>query len=338
MRSINEMSGTEKAAALMVALGPDVASEIVRHLDEESIKKIAVEIGKIEALSSGEKEDLIGEFMLDLRKQRGTVYGGENVARDMLISAFGEKKAREVFVNLSRRDLEKGFKFLNDIDSEILVSFLQNEHPQTITVTMAYLPAVKSAEILKSLPLDTARDVAKRLAKMDKTSPEAVLEIARVLRAKYEKHKTSGQGLKSTGGVDTLISILNYLSGDQERDLIDHLEKSVPEIAKEVRERIFVFDLVLNLSNTEIRLLIDEINDDNIISRALKGAGDEMRVKFLRNMSRNRATDIIGDIDSMGPTKLSDIQAARDSIVNAMKKLDDQGSITVRKAKEKYID
>jgi flagellar motor switch protein FliG len=337
MKSIFEMTGPEKAASLLIALGPDIASEIIKYLDEESIKKVTEEIAKIDQLNVKDKEDLIGEFLIDLRKKRGTLYGGDNVARDILVAALGENKAREVIDKLTRKDLEKGFDFLREIDSEILVSFLQNEHPQTITVTLAHLPSAKSAEILKSLAPVTAKEVAKRIAKMDKTSPDAVIEIARVIRKKYEKLKESGK-YEIAGGVDTLVSILNHMSGEQEKMIMDHINHAIPTIAKEIKDRIYTFDNVLYLSNEEIRILIDEINDDLLIAKALKGAGDDIRFRFLRNMSRNRATDILTDMDSMGPLRLSEIQDARDEIISIMRQLHDYGVISLRKEREKYIE
>ena len=338
MKSLTEMNGIEKAAALMVALGPNAASEIMQHLDEDSIQKIAGEIAKIDRLNVEDREELIGEFMVEIRKNRNVSYGGENVARDLLISAFGEEKTKDIFSKLSRKDLEKGFSFLTEIDSEILVSFLQDEYPQTIAVTMAHIPPQKAAEILKALPSDIAKECAKRLAKMEKTSPEAVLEISRVLRRKYDKYRMSGQDLESTGGVDALVSILNYMSGDQERMLMDYFDVAMPDLSGEIRDKIFTFDHILNLDNREVRVLIDELNDDMMIARALKGAGDEMRIKFFRNMSQNRATDIITDIDAMGPVRMSEIQSARDTIVGIMKELNDLGVIVIKKHREEYVE
>jgi len=301
------------------------------------VRKISGEIAKIRKLTAEDKEDLIGEFMVEIRKHRGASFGGENVARDLLVSAFGEEKSKDIFNRLSKQDLEKGFEFLRDVDSEILVSFLQEEHPQTIAVTMAHVPPKKAAEILKGLDSAAAKEVARRMARMDKTSPEAVVEIARVLRRKYDKYKT-GPGMETTGGVDTLVTILNYMSGDQEKSLMDYFDVQMPDVAREIRDKIFTFEHVANLENREMRVLIDEISDDAVIARALKGAGDEIRVKFFRNMSRNRATDILGDLDAMGPVRVSEIQAARDIIVGVMKTLNDQGTITIRKEREEFIE
>ncbi len=337
MKPLHEMTGVEKAAALMVALGPEVATEVIKHLDEASVNRLAAEIAKIQKLTAEEKEDLIGEFMIELKKHRGVSFGGENVARELIAAALGEEKAREVFNKLSQKDLEKGFEFLNDVDAELIVTFLADEHPQTITVTLAHIPPKKAAEVLKKLEPNMAREVAKRMAKMDKTTPEAVVEIARVLRRKYDKYK-AGPGFESTGGVDTLVSILNYMSGDQEKSLMDYFEKNLPDVARDIRDKIYTFDHVLNLDNREMRILIDEIDDDTTIARALKGAGDAIRIKFFRNMSRNRATDILAEMDAMGPIRVSEIQGARDMIVGVMKNLNDAGVITIKKEKEEFIE
>ncbi len=338
MKSIDEMTGTERAAALMVALGPAAAAEIMKHLDEDSIQRISREIAVVERLTVHEREDLIGEFLIGLRKRRKNLQGGENVARELLVASFGEEKAAGILKKLTRQNLEKGFEFLAGIESETLFSFIQNEHPQTIAITLAYLPASKAAEVLQLLPPGDAKEAALRMARMEKTSPDAVLEIARVIRKKYEKLQQSGRSFEAAGGVDALVSILGHMSGDQEKKLMDHFDGSMPEISQEIRERIFTFENIANLSNQEMRALIDELHDERLIAMALKGAGDEVRFKFLRNMSRNRATDILGEIDALGAQGLSDIQEARDYIVDHMRRLDLEGTISIRKEKEKYVE
>ncbi len=338
MKPIDEMTGAEKAAALMVALGPDAAAEIMKHLDEESIQRISREIAVVERLTPREREDLIGEFLIDLRKRKKTVQGGENVARELLLASFGEEKAAGILKKLTRQNLEKGFEFLAGIEPDVLYSFIQGEHPQTIAITLAHLPAARAAEVLKLLPPADAKEAALRMARMEKTSPDAVLEIARVIRKKYEKLQQSGRRFEAAGGVDALVSILGHMSGEQEKKLMDHFDGSMPEISHEIRERIFTFDNIANLSNQEMRVLIDELHDDRVIAMALKGAGDEIRFKFLRNMSRNRATDILAEMDALGPQRLGDIQEARDYIVGHMKRLDIEGTISIRKEKEKYVE
>ncbi len=332
------MSGTEKAAALLVALGTGVASEILKYLDDDSIARISAEISKIEKLNAEERENLIGEFLLELKKRRFEAVGGETTAKNLLVSALGDEKADEILKKLSHQNLEKGFEFLNEIDSEILTGFIQKEHPQTIAVTLAHLPAPKAAQLMQMLPPDTAKEAARRMARMDKTSPEAILEIARVIRKKYEAVKTAGHDYVTPGGVGKLVDIMNYMTGDHEKRLMNHFEDAIPDVAQEIRDRIFTFENVATLTNQEMRLLIDELGDDMMIARALKGAGDEIRFKFLRNMSRNRATEILNEMEVMGPLRVSEIQYARDQVVSAMRDLNERGLVVLRKSRDGLVD
>jgi flagellar motor switch protein FliG len=338
MKTIYEMNGTERAAALLVALGPKVASEILKHLDDRSIEKITVEIAKIDRLDPMEKEELIGAFLIDLRKSRRSIHGGEDKARELLVKTFGETRADEVFSKLSSINIEKELELLQEIEAELLHQFLKDEQPQTIAVALSYLPPEKSAHVLKRLSPEISKTVALKMAKMSSVTPEAVAAVARVIKKKYEKQQSERGNSMPAGGIESLVNILNYMPGESEKKIMRKLDAMIPEVSEKIRERIFVFENVLNLSNSEIRVLIDEINDDRTIARALKGAGDEVRFKFLRNMSQNRATDIISDMDGLGPLRLSEVEESRDAIVSVMKDLNDNGIISIFKEKEIYIE
>ncbi|MBN2403559.1 MAG: flagellar motor switch protein FliG [Spirochaetes bacterium] len=338
MKPIEEMTGIEKAATFLVAIGAEVASRVLAHLDEKTVFKIAQEIVKIEDLSVTQKEDLIGEFLIDLKKSKGAVYGGENVAKGMLIAAFGEEKAENILSNITHIDVEKGFTFLKNIDPDILTSLLENEHPQTITAALYYLSPVQNAKILKNLPTFLSKDIIKRMARLEKPSPGAVLEIVRVLRNKYEKLRTSAIKAEKTDGISTLIDIMSQMDPEQERKLKEYLYLKLPAISDKIREKLFTFEAVLNLTHREVQILIDEINDDYVIAKSLKGAGDALRFKFLRNMSQNRATSILNEMDNIGPVRLSEINEARNSIVQILRFLNDNGSIIVRKDQESLVE
>jgi len=338
MKSLNDMNGAERAAALLVALGPDIASEVMKHLDEDSISILAGEIAKIDALNPEDKEDLIGEFLLELKKKKGSVTGGQNVAKELLFSAFGKEKAEDILRKLTHQDLEKGFDFLSDVDSEIIITLIQNEHPQTVAVTLAYLPSRKAAEVLKGLSQQMAKEVTIRMAKMEKTSPDAVLEVSRVLRKKYDEHLYSGSDVAHAGGLNALVDIMGHMSGEQEKHMMEYFDTAMPDISSEIRAKIFTFENVLNLTNPEVQVLIDELGDDYVIARSLKGAGDDLRVKFVRNMSKNRATDVLSEMEAMGPVRLSEINESRDEIVRKMRELHDSGIINLRKDREQYVE
>lgn len=329
MKDVFDMSGVERAAALLVAMGPKVAAEIMKHLDEESIEKITTEISKIDRLSPAEREELIGGFLIDLRKEKRRLRGGESTAREILTKTFGDGKADQILSKFTNIDVDKEFANLNEIDDQALVSFLKDEHPQTIAVAMSFLAAEKSAAIMGALDRAKAKDVALRMARMDKVMPEAVAGIVKTIKKKYQEYQKKNQGL-SAGGLNTLIEILQHMPADEERKIMDDLEIAMPNVSTQINDKIFTFDNVVNLTNQEIRILIDAIGDDALIAKSLKGAGDEVRFKFLRNMSQNRATDILKDMEVMGVVRLSDVEDCRKKIESVMRTLDDNGVINLR--------
>ncbi len=329
MKDVFDLSGVERAAALMVSLGPRVAADIMKHLDEESIDVLTREIAKIDRLSPREREELIGQFLIDLKKEKRRLRGGEGTARQILTKTFGDEKAEKILSKFVNIDVDKEFASLNEIEDEALVSFLKDEHPQTIAVAMSFLAPEKSAAIMKSLERGKAKDVAVRVAKMDRVMPEAVAGIVRTIRKRYQEYRSKNQGL-SAGGLDALIGILQHMPADEERTIMKDLEIALPNVSRQISEKIFTFENVENLTNQEVRILIDTISDDHLLAKSLKGATDEIRFKFLRNMSQNRATDILSDIDAMGVVRLSEVEDCRAKIVSIMRSLDDNGTINLR--------
>jgi flagellar motor switch protein FliG len=329
MKDVFDMSGVERAAALLVALGPKVAAEIMKHLDEESIERLSGEIAKIDRLSPEEREDLIGGFLIDLRKEKRWLRGGEGTARDILLKSFGENKADQILSKFSNIDVDKEFASLDEIEDDVLVSFLKDENPQTIAVAMSFLAPEKSAAIMKSLAHEKAKEVALRMAKMEKVMPDAVAGIVKTIKKKYQEYRKKNQGL-SAGGLDTLLGILRHMPGDEEKKIIEDLEVAMPNVSGQIRDKIFAFENVANLTNQEVRVVIDTVNDDHLVAKALKGAGDEVRFKVLRNMSQNRATDILSDMNAMGAVRLSEVEDCRRMIVKVMRDLDDNGVINLR--------
>jgi len=338
MKSIYEMKGVERAAALLVALGPSVAGDILKHLDDDVIEKLSVEIAKIERLIPEDKEELLGEFLIDLKKNKGAVFGGKDRAENFLKEAFGKEKAEKIFEKFNLVDIKKEFNFFNDIDSEVLFLLIKDEYPQLISVILSNLNPQVSAKIISLFDKDVAKEIAIRMAKMNSVSPEAVQGIVVSLKKKYREYQKNEGRFDKTAGIDSLVSILGHLTGAEERKLMDSLDISMPEISEQIKGRIFTFENIVTLTNNEIRILIDDINDDMVIARALKGAGDDIRFKIVRNLSQNRATDLINSMDIMGPIKLSEVQQNRDIIVSVMRKLNDNGEISLKKDGEIYVE
>ncbi len=339
MKSLFNMKGTERAAALLVILGRDVAADIMKHLDEKSIEKLSLEMVRIEKMSGFEKEELFGEFLLELKKIKGTTSGGINRARQMISDVFGEERADELISRVKLKDPKADFEYLNDIEPSLLLSLIGNEETHIIALVLGFLKAKTSAQLLKLLPKDRARDVAVRMAKASEPSAEVALTVAKRIKERYLALEDSGlDGTTGDRGVNSLINIFSHMTSEQERRLMGALDSQKPELSKKIKELIFVFENVSNLSNGDIRILIDELNDDRIIAYALKGSGDDIRFKFLRNMSQNRASDILDEMNLMGAVRMEDIEEARGIITDVMKNLSDNGVIVVPRDGEVYID
>ncbi len=338
MKSIFDMSGTEKAAALLIILGPQIGADILKHLDETSVEKLTAEMIKIRSLPDGEREELMGEFMIELRRSSKASYGGINRARKIIVDAFGEEKADDMLKKIEGKDVESGFKFLAELPADDIFQLVKDEDPQLISVVINFIQPKTSGEILKALPRDKAKQVALRLAKMKGVSPEASVAIARALRKRYRAMKGQQSEAAESGGIDSLVSILEHMSSDSEKKILDSLGITMPHVAEEITERIFNFDNIAGLTNKEMRLLIDELNDDSLIAMALKGAGDEIRFRFLRNMSQNRATDILKTMNDLGAVKLKEVVECRDYIVDVVRRMENRGAVVFRKKGEVWVD
>lgn len=338
MERIEEMSGTRKAAALLVVLGRDVAAEVLKNLDDDSIEKLTVHMSQIDALSAEEKEELLGSFIIELRRARRQGVVNQSGAAELLHKALGEEKAKEILTRIEDRDVEKAYRFIHDIESEVLAHLLEGEYPQTIVVALSFLAPAKAAEVLTHLSADMKKTVAVRLAKMQGVRPEVSVAVAKGLKNKYQEYQRNAMDRTTAGGMNSLLEIMNHMDITEEDQLLGALDESMPQLAEEIRDQIFTFENVVNLDNTEIRLLIDELNDDEVIAVALKGAGDEIRFKFLRNMSQNRATDILNEMDYMGPIPLSEVNEARSRIMVLLRMLHERGVISLKRSREEFVE
>ncbi|MGL4369503.1 MAG: flagellar motor switch protein FliG [Spirochaetota bacterium] len=340
MKSPDEMTGAQKAAALIVAMGPEAASEIMKYMDEESVVKLSSEIAKIDRLSFRDREELIGEFMVKLKKINKELTGGEAIAKKLLTDAFGDEKAESVMSRMRNQDAGAGFDFLADADPQVIADMTSKEHPQIIAVMIAHLPPAVAGKVMKLYSEEIAKDTAVRIARMGKISPESVVAISASLKKKYEQYQNKTHSGNTPGGLDTLAGIMNHLGGEAEMRLMNHLDDQMPEFATEIRRKIsFIeFESVIMLSNREIRLVLEKISENRIIAKALKGCSDDIRFKVLRNMSTHRAEDVVGLMDSMGPVRISEVTEARQQIVDVMKELNGKGLILIRRSGEEYIE
>ena len=324
--SNNEISGITKSAVLLISLGPEKSSKIFKHLKEEEIEQLTLEIANTRSVSPQLKEQILKEFYEVCLAQQYIAEGGIGYARDLLEKALGEEKAKDVIGRLTASLQVRPFEFIRKTDPGQLLNFIQDEHPQTIALILSYLPSSQASMIVSSLPLEKQADVAKRIAKMDRTSPDVIKEVERVLERKLAS--LVNQDYTIVGGVDAIVDILNNVDRGTERHIMENLEIDEPELADEIRKKMFVFEDILALDDRTIqRVLRDVQNDDLAI--ALKGANEEVQNTIFNNLSKRLSAMIREDMDFMGPVRMKDVEEAQQKIVNIIRKLEDTGEIVI---------
>jgi len=322
----SDLSGKTKAAMLLITLGPERSAEIFKHLKEEEIEQLTLEIANIRTVTPEDKEKILEEFYQICLAQEYIAEGGINYAKDILEKALGTQKALEVINKLTVSLQVRPFDFVRKADATQLLNFIQNEHPQTIALILAYLKPQQSSVVLSALPQDKQADVARRIATMDRTSPEVIKEVERILEKKLSSLVT--EDFTAAGGVQSIVDILNNVDRGTEKYIMETLEVEDTDLAEEIKKRMFVFEDVLTLDSRSIQRFLREV-DNNQLAIALKGSTEEVQKVIYGNMSKRLAEMIKEDIEFMGPVRLKDVEEAQQKIVNIIRKLEDAGEIVI---------
>ncbi|NLH96661.1 MAG: flagellar motor switch protein FliG [Clostridiaceae bacterium] len=324
--SKTERTGREKAAMLLISLGPERSAEIFKHLKEEEIEQLTLEIANIRTVTPEEKEKVLEEFYQICLAQEYIAEGGISYAKEILEKALGTQKALDVINKLTVSLQVRPFEFVRKADPAQLLNFIQKEHPQTMALILAYLKPQQAAAVLASLPQDKQADVARRIAVMDRTSPEIIKEVERILEKNLSSLVT--EDFTAAGGVQAIVNILNTVDRGTEKYIMETLEIEDTDLAEEIRKRMFVFEDILTLDNRSIQRFLREV-DNNLLAVALKGATEEVQKVIYSNMSKRLAEMIREDIEYMGPVRLKDVEEAQQKIVNIIRKLEDAGEIII---------
>jgi len=299
----SELSGKEK---------PERSAEIFKHLKEDEIEQLTLEIANIRTVSPEDKENFI-RYVL----HRTTLPRVEKrYSRKLWVLK------RHWTVSLQVRP----FDFVRKADPSQLINFIQNEHPQTIALILSYLKPQQASIVLSALPQDKQADVARRIATMDRTSPEVIKEVERVLEKKLSAIVT--EDFTAAGGVQAIVDILNNVDRGTEKYIMETLEVEDTDLAEEIKKRMFVFEDILTLDNRSIQRFLREV-DNNQLAIALKGTNDEVKNKIFANMSKRMAEMVKEDMEFMGPVRLKDVEEAQQKIVNVIRKLEDAGEIVI---------
>ncbi|GAQ26259.1 flagellar motor switch protein FliG [Tepidanaerobacter syntrophicus] len=326
MAQHTKLTGKQKAAILIVSLGPEIAANIYRFLSEEDIEQLTLEIANMRKISQEEKNEVMDEFYQMLLAQNFITEGGIDYARQVLEKALGTQKALEIINRLTSSLQVRPFDFVRKADPSQLMNFLQNENSQTIALILTYLEPEQAASFLSSLPPEKQVDIAKRVATMDRTSPDIIMEVERVLERQFASVVT--EDYTNVGGVQAVVNILNNVDRGTEKNIIEALEAENPDLAEEIRRRMFVFEDILTLDNRSIQRTLREV-DTRDLTLALKGASDEVKKRIFENMSKRQVEMVSEDMEFMGPVRLRDVEEAQQKIVNIIRKLEDAGEIVI---------
>ena len=321
-----EISGKEKAAMLLIALGPEKSAQIFKHLKEEEIEQLTLEIANIRTVTAEDKESVLDEFYQICLAQQYIAEGGISYAKDILEKALGSQKALEVIDRLTVSLQVKPFDFVRKADPNQLLNSIQGEHPQTIALILAYLRPSQAAVVISALPQDKQAEVARRVAIMDRTSPEVIKEVEKVLEKKLSSFVT--EDYATSGGIQSIVDILNSVERGTEKHIIETLEIEDTDLAEEIKKRMFVFDDIVTLDNRSIQRFLREV-ENNELALALKGASEQVQKVIFSNMSKRLAEMIEEDMEFMGPVRLRDVEEAQQKVVNVIRKLEDAGEIVI---------
>jgi flagellar motor switch protein FliG len=334
MSKNRDLKGREKAAILMVALGPDAVARSYKHIDDTTIELLTLEIANLRKISPDVKLDVLKEAQEMIMAHEFMTQGGVEYARKLLEQALGPEKAQDILRRITASLQVRPFDFVKHTDPQQLLSFIQNEHPQTIALILSYLSPEQSALVLGGLPPSAQWDVTRRIAKMDRITPEVLREVERVLERKLST--IMGQDFTIAGGIDAVVNLINRVDRGTERNIIEALEEQDPELAEEIKKRLFMFDDIGSMDDRSLQRVLRDV-DMKDLGLALKGASEDLRAKFFKNMSKRAADMLREDMEFMGPVRVRMVEEAQQKIVNSVRQLEEAGERVIARGGEEEL-
>ncbi|RXI37473.1 flagellar motor switch protein FliG [Clostridium tetani] len=332
---IKDLTGVQKAAILFITLGPEASAGIIKKLPESEIQKITYEIANISTVKPEQKQQILEEFIQMNKAKDYLVEGGLDYAKNLLSKALGSQRALEILEKVTEATQQfRPFSIARKADAHQLLNIISNEHPQTIALILCHLQPDKSGQILAELEEELQSDVAFRIATMNNTSPMVIKEIEKVLDSKLSSVVRSD--MKSIGGVQTIVDILNQVDRTTEKHITEVLEREDPELAEKIKESMFVFEDILTLDDVSIQRVLREVETKEL-ALALKGCSEEVAEAIFRNQSKRAATSLKEDIEFLGPVRLMDVEKSQQRIVTVIRRLDEAGEIVISRGGEDAI-
>jgi flagellar motor switch protein FliG len=321
-----KLPGPVKAAILLLAVDAEQSAQVMKHFDKEMIEEVSRVIASLQYVDFPKRRMVVQEFYHLALAHQHAASGGLGYAKSLLYKALPAEEAAHVMRQIERRVYQEPFSFLRKADVEQLLTFIQDEHPQTIALILSHLTPAKGAEILTQLPQGKQMEVVSRISHMEQTNPEVIKEVEQGLEARISG--LMSQTFQKTGGVDTVASMLNLADRATEKSILEKLEADDPELAENIRRLMFVFDDIILLNDKGIQAVLKEIENDDL-ALALKTANEDLGAKIFGNMSERAASLVKEDMMYMGPVRVSDVEAAQQRIVDVVRRLEDSGDIII---------
>ncbi len=315
-----------KAAIFLLTIGPERAAKILGHLSEDEIEDLTLEIANVNNVSDQEREDALKEFSDMMQAKEFINKGGIEYAKEILEKALGHEKTVAILNKLTSNLQVKPFDFMKKSDVTQLVNFLQNEHPQTVALVLAYLDPKQAAQIIISFPEELQAEVIKRLSLLERASPEIVKQVEKNIEKRLSTFVI--QDFSKVGGIEVSVELVNALDRTTSKRILDDIQKTDPDLADEIKRKMFVFEDILKLDDRSIQMILREV-DTHDLALAIKGSTEELKNKILLNMSKRAGALLDDELKYMGPVRVKDVETAQQKIVAIVRKLEDAGEIVI---------
>ncbi len=319
------VSGIEKAAILLISLGPDLSAQVMKHLPDDEIDALTLEIASTLKVDQDVRDKVLTEFNDMAVAQEYIDQGGLEYAKAVLEKALGYERAREVLKRLTVSLQVRPFDFAKGTDPSQLSNYLESESPQTVALVLSYLSPAQAAGVMATLPAQLQVDVSQRIAAMESTSPDVLKEVEKVLEHKVMS--LVSQDYNKTGGVEAVVDILNNVDRQTEKTILSALDAENPELSEAIKRRMFLFEDIISLDDRAVQLFMAEVDMTRDLPLAMKGSSDEVKQKILRNISSRAAETVQDSIDYLGPVRVRDVEEAQQRIVAVIRRLEEQGQI-----------
>lgn len=323
---MEKWKGAQKAAMLLLSLGEEASSMILRNLSKEEIKRVSMHMAEIHRVEKDVSEELLQEFVSGFKEDGRVAVPGGHFLRNLLPAVLGNDEANDMMAGIESEKQKVPFKYIKDIDSKVLANFIRNEHPQTITIILAHLSHEKASQVIHGLPENLQFEVVNRLAQLEVVPPDLIRDVDEVLEKELLALGRDSQRI--LGGVGTVAQILNYSDKRTGENILQSLEERDEELAERVRKLMFVFDDLVAVNDQGIRELLKEVTNEDL-TLALKTASDELKGKIFKNLSKRAAEMLVEDLSIMGPARLSEVEGAQQNILNVARRLEKEGRLVL---------